>query len=95
MGSEASKALTSTLKDIEIIASCTLEVAGATEEQSALSLQVQQQVDRLRTLGDESVRSSESARQESEDLGNSVDQAQLLTSHFLKMLSVRLSAGGA
>lgn len=92
MGSEASKALTSTLKDIDIITSCTHEVTGATEEQSALSLQVQQQVSRLLTLGDESVRSSESARQESEDLGSSVDQAQLLTSHFLTMLSGRLPA---
>jgi aerotaxis receptor len=92
MGGEVSKALMSTLKDIEIITSCTHEVAGATEEQSALSLQVQRQVGRLLTLGDESVRSSESARQESEDLGNSVDQAQLLTSHFLKMLSGQLPA---
>ncbi|WP_144777772.1 methyl-accepting chemotaxis protein [Marinobacter maritimus] len=92
MGGEASKALSSTLKDIEIITSCTHEVAGATEEQSALSLQVQQQVDRLLALGDESVRSGESARQESEDLGDSVDQAQLLTSHFLKMLSAPLPA---
>ncbi|GGE52573.1 chemotaxis protein [Streptosporangium jomthongense] len=93
MGNEASKALASTLRDIEIITSCTHEVASATKEQSALSLQVQKQVDRLLALGDESVRSSESVRLESEDLGNSVDQAQLLTSHFLKMLSGRLTAG--
>ncbi|MDO6822441.1 methyl-accepting chemotaxis protein [Marinobacter sp. 1_MG-2023] len=91
MGGEASKALISTLKDIGIITNCTHEVAGATEEQSALSLQVQQQVERLLALGDESVRSGESARKESEDLGHSVDQAQLLTSHFLKMLSARLN----
>ncbi|RBW49022.1 methyl-accepting chemotaxis protein [Marinobacter sp. F3R11] len=90
MGDEAGKALTSTLNDIEIITDCTYKVTGATEEQSALSLQVQQQVSRLLTLGDESVRSGESARQESEDLGSSVDQAQLLTSHFLTMLSSRL-----
>lgn len=92
MGEEAGRALTSVLKGIDIITSCTHEVAGATEQQSALSMQVGKQTERLLSLGDESVQSSESARQESEALGTSVDQAQLLTSHFLNMLSGRQSA---
>lgn len=92
MAMEASNALNATMKDIEVITGCAHEVAGATEEQSALSLQVEQQAARLMELGNHSVQSSESAREESERLGNNVDQAQLLTSHFLKMLTVRQPA---
>jgi aerotaxis receptor len=46
-------------------------------------------------LGNQSVQSSESARQESEQLGSNVDQAQLLTSHFLQMLCDKLLNKGA
>ncbi|MBW4934605.1 methyl-accepting chemotaxis protein [Marinobacter sp. F4206] len=92
MAAEASDALNATMSDIEVIASCAHEVAGATEEQSALSLQVEQQAARLMELGNHSVRSSESARDESEHLGTNVDQAQLLTNHFLQMLSDRQTA---
>ena len=87
MASDASATIAGTLQDVEVIASCTHEVASATEQQSALSLQVERQSGRLLELGDRSVASSESAQQEAERLGRDVDQAQLLTSHFLAMLS--------
>ncbi|MFN2360714.1 MAG: PAS domain-containing methyl-accepting chemotaxis protein [Marinobacter sp.] len=86
IAANAHEALESTLKDIDLIASCSHEVAGATEEQSALSLQVERQASRLLELGNASVESSESARQESERLGDNVDQSHLLSSHFLQML---------
>ncbi|WP_404365251.1 methyl-accepting chemotaxis protein [Marinobacter sp.] len=86
---EATAALDSTLADIDVIAACSHEVAGATEEQSALSLQVERQARNLLELGDLSVNSSESARQESEQLSSNVDQAHLLASHFLTMLNTR------
>lgn len=88
--SEASETLEATLKDVDVITTCTHEVAGATEQQAALSVQVERQAARLLELGNRSVQSSENAREESEHLGNNVDQAQLLTSHFLQMLVDRL-----
>jgi aerotaxis receptor len=90
IASEASETLEATLRDVDVITSCTHEVAGATEEQAALSVQVERQAARLLELGNRSVQSSENAREESEHLGNNVDQAQLLTSHFLQMLCDRL-----
>ena len=45
---------------------------------------------RTRKARKRAVESSENAREESEHLGNNVDQAQLLTSHFLQMLCDRL-----
>lgn len=90
LANEASQALNTTLKDIDIIDECAREVAGASEQQSALALQVERQAENLLQLGNQSVLSSESAHQESEHLGNNVDQAQLLTSHFLQMLCDRL-----
>ncbi|AOY89798.1 chemotaxis protein [Marinobacter salinus] len=93
MAVHASEALEATMKDVDVIASCAHEVAGATEEQSALSTQVERQAERLMELGNQSVQSSESAREESEHLGNNVDQAQLLTSHFLQMLIDKLIPG--
>lgn len=92
LANEASLALETTLKDIDIIEDCAREVAGASGQQSALALQVERQAEHLLRLGNQSVQSSESAHQESEQLGNNVDQAQLLTSHFLKMLCDRLLA---
>lgn len=64
-------------------------MAGATEQQAALSVQVERQAERLLELGNRSVQSSENAREESEHLGNNVDQAQLLTSHVPQMLCQR------
>lgn len=90
IASEASETLEATLKDVDVITTCTHEVAGATEQQAALSVQVERQAARLLELGNRSVQSSENAREESEHLGNNVDQAQLLTSHFLQMLVDRL-----
>ena len=90
IASEASETLEATLRDVDVITSCTHEVAGATEQQAALSVQVERQAARLLELGNRSVESSENAREESEHLGNNVDQAQLLTSHFLQMLCDRL-----
>lgn len=87
---EASETLEAALRDVDVITSCTHEVAGATEEQAALSVQVERQAERLLELGNRSVQSSENAREESEHLGSNVDQAQLLTSHFLQMLCERL-----
>jgi aerotaxis receptor len=87
---EASETLEATLRDVDVITSCTHEVAGATEQQAALSVQVERQAERLLELGNRSVQSSENAREESEHLGNNVDQAQLLTSHFLQMLCDQL-----
>ncbi|MDX1633590.1 MAG: methyl-accepting chemotaxis protein [Marinobacter sp.] len=83
---ETAAALDATLADIAVVAECSQEVAGATEEQSALSLQVERQARNLLALGDRSVTSSEQARQESETLSQNVDQAHLLASHFLTML---------
>ena len=90
IANEASETLEATLRDVDLITSCTHEVAGATEQQAALSVQVERQAARLLELGNRSVESSENAREESEHLGNNVDQAQLLTSHFLQMLCDRL-----
>ncbi|KEF30762.1 Aerotaxis sensor receptor protein [Marinobacter nitratireducens] len=90
---EASEALDATMTDVSVISDCAQEVASATEEQSALSLQVERQATRLIDLGNDSVKSSESAREESEQLGSNVDQAQLLTSHFLQMLCDTLIPG--
>ncbi len=90
IANEASETLEATLRDVDVITSCTHEVAGATEQQAALSVQVERQAARLLELGNRSVQSSENAREESEHLGNNVDQAQLLTSHFLQMLCERL-----
>ncbi|MBW3198361.1 methyl-accepting chemotaxis protein [Marinobacter nauticus] len=95
MADEARQALTTTLKDMNIIDDCAREVAGATEQQSALAAQVERQAEHLLHLGNQSVQSSESARQESEQLGSNVDQAQLLTSHFLQMLCDKLLNKGA
>ena len=83
-------ALEDTLKDIDIIGQCSREVASATEEQSAVGTQVEQQAARLLELGTASVRSSESARMESDALGQDVDSAHLLSDHFLQMLCQRL-----
>ncbi|MGM0952950.1 MAG: methyl-accepting chemotaxis protein [Pseudomonadota bacterium] len=92
MADEASQALRTTLNDMDIIDDCAREVASASEQQSALAVQVEKQAGHLLELGNQSVESSESAREESEQLGNHVDQAQLLTSHFLHMLRDRLLA---
>ncbi|WP_372964718.1 methyl-accepting chemotaxis protein [Marinobacter sp.] len=86
LANEACQALQVTLSDIDVIDDCAREVASAAEQQSALALQVEQQAESLLKLGNQSVESSESAHQESERLGNNVDRAQLLTSHFLQML---------
>lgn len=96
MADEASQALRTTLDDMDIIDDCAREVAGASEQQSALAVQVEKQAEHLLQLGNQSVESSEGAREESEQLGNHVDQAQLLTSHFLQMLRGRVltSKGG-
>ncbi len=90
MADEASQALRTTLDDMDIIDDCAREVAGASEQQSALAVQVEKQAEHLLKLGNQSVESSEGAREESEQLGNHVDQAQLLTSHFLQMLRGRV-----
>src|SRR5690554_831667 len=90
LANEACDALQVTLSDMDIIDDCAREVASASEQQSALALQVERQAEHLLQLGNQSVQSSESAHHESEQLGNNVDQAQLLTSHFLKMLCDRL-----
>ncbi|GHD43064.1 methyl-accepting chemotaxis sensory transducer with Pas/Pac sensor [Marinobacter persicus] len=90
MADEASQSLETTLSDMDIIDDCAREVAGASAQQSALAVQVEQQAEHLLQLGNQSVQSSESAREESEQLGTHVDQAQLLTSHFLHMLRERL-----
>lgn len=90
---EASSALGSTLKDVDTIAAYSHEVAGATEQQSALSLQVERQAQRLLELCDSAVQSSESAQSESELLAGNVDQAHLLASHFLQMLCEKLLPG--
>lgn len=90
LANQASEALRVTLHDINIIDECAREVASASEQQSALALQVERQAEHLLHLGNKSVESSESAHHESEQLGHNVDQAQLLTSHFLKMLCDRL-----
>ena len=95
MADEAGQALTTTLKDMDIIDDCAREVAGATEQQSALAVQVERQAEHLLHLGNQSVQSSESARHESEQLGSNVDQAQLLTSHFLQMLCDKLLHKGS
>jgi len=67
-------------------------ISDIAEQTNLLALQVERQAEHLLQLGNQSVQSSESAHQESEQLGNNVDQAQLLTSHFLKMLCDRLLA---
>ncbi|PPK53698.1 methyl-accepting chemotaxis protein [Marinobacter persicus] len=90
MADEASQSLRVTLNDMDIIDDCAREVASASQQQSALAVQVEKQASHLLDLGNQSVSSSESAHQESEQLGNHVDQAQLLTSHFLHMLRDRL-----
>lgn len=83
---EANNAIELTLENIGIIAQHSTEVSRATEEQSALSEQVGAQAQNLLLLGDSSVSNSESARKESEHLANTVDQAYLLSSHFLSMM---------
>lgn len=90
MAEEASSALGSTLQDVDTIAAYSHEVAGATEQQSALSLQVERQAQRLLELCDSAVHSSESAQSESEILAGNVDQSHLLASHFLQMLCEKL-----
>lgn len=90
MAGEVGEALGTTIKDMDIIDDCAREVAGASAQQSALAVQVEKQAEHLLELGHRSVQSSESAREESEQLGGHVDQAQLLTSHFLQMLRDRL-----
>lgn len=95
IANEASLTLEATLHDVDVITSCTREVAGATGQQAALSVQVERRAERLLELGNRSVQSSENAREESEHLGNNVDQAQLLTSHFLHMLCDRLLPANA
>lgn len=87
---QAHAGIDQTLENIDMIGKHSEEVASATEQQSALSLQVSGQAANLARLGDSSVNSSESARQESEQLGASVDQAYLLSSHFLSMMCGRL-----
>lgn len=93
MAEQASSALGSTLQDVDTIAAYSHEVAGATEQQSALSLQVERQAQKLLELCDAAVQSSESAQSESETLAGNVDQAHLLASHFLQMLCDKLLAG--
>ncbi len=95
IANEASARLEATLRDVDVITACTHEVAGATEQQAALSVQVERRAERLLELGNRSVQSSENAREESEHLGNNVDHAQLLTSHFLQMLCQRLLPANA
>ena len=92
LADEASHALQTTLNDMDIIDDCAREVASASAQQSTLAVQVERQAEHLLQLGNQSVQSSESAREESEQLGTHVDQAQLLTSHFLHMLRERLKA---
>lgn len=87
MTREAQSSLSDVLSHIELIEQHAQEVASATEEQSALSIQVQQQSSNLGALGDQSVTSSEHACHESENLALAVDRAQLLASHFLAMLT--------
>lgn len=87
MTREAQTSLGDIQGHIDLIEQHAQEVASATEEQSALSVQVQQQSSNLGTLGDQSVTSSEDARNESEALAQTVDRAQLLANHFLVMLT--------
>ncbi|WP_051207657.1 methyl-accepting chemotaxis protein [Saccharospirillum impatiens] len=87
MTQEAQSSLSDILGHIELIERHAQEVASATEEQSALSVQVQQQCSNLGILGDQSVTSSESARNESENLAQAVDRTHLLANHFLVMLT--------
>ena len=87
MTREAQSSLNDILGHIELIEQHAQEVASATEEQSVLSVQVQQQSNNLGMLGDQSVTSSEHACNESENLAHAVDRAQLLASHFLAMLT--------
>lgn len=72
--------------DIERITRAFEELAQSVRERQA---------EHLLHLGNQSVQSSESARQESEQLGSNVDQAQLLTIHFLQMLCDKLLNKGA
>lgn len=89
MTQEAQTSLSDILSHIEMIEQHAQEVASATEEQSALSVQVRQQSSNLGVLGDQSVSSSENACSESETLSQAVDRTQLLASHFLMMLTRR------
>lgn len=84
---EAQSSLRTTLETIDTIQQHTEEVAGATEQQSVLSTQVQQQAESLSSLGNQSVSSSEDACAESDVLARAVEQAQLLSFHFLGMLT--------
>lgn len=54
-----------------------------------------QSVRRVNEMTDRTRQASSDARQESEQLGSNVDQAQLLTSHFLQMLCDKLLNKGA
>ncbi|MBE0482434.1 MAG: methyl-accepting chemotaxis protein [Bacterioplanes sp.] len=80
--------LTDTLTHIELIDECSRDVAAATEQQAVLSIQVEQQAERLLTLGSDSVAHSHHAHQEAEQLAQHIDRVQLLAQHFLAMLTV-------
>ncbi|MDQ2075871.1 PAS domain-containing methyl-accepting chemotaxis protein [Marinimicrobium sp. ABcell2] len=84
---EARHSIDLTLKDIDVIAHHSEEVASATEQQTMLSRSASMQSQNLLALGDQSVENSESALEESENLAGTVDQAYLLASHFLSMMS--------
>lgn len=87
MTTDAQSSLQDVLRQIETIEQHAQEVASATEQQAALSVQVKQQGGNLSTLGEHSVSRSESACEESDRLARAVERAQLLAGHFLVMLT--------
>ncbi|MCH8531965.1 MAG: methyl-accepting chemotaxis protein [Saccharospirillum sp.] len=87
MTTDAQSSLQDVLQQIETIEQHAQEVASATEQQAALSVQVKQQGGNLNTLGEHSVSRSESACEESDRLARAVERAQLLAGHFLTMLT--------
>ena len=91
---QASEALRDTLGGINQISGYAADVAAATEQQSALSAQVAQQAEHLLSLCNQSADSSARARDEADGLAASVDQAYLLSAHFLRMLCYRCATDG-
>ncbi|GGX67460.1 methyl-accepting chemotaxis protein [Saccharospirillum salsuginis] len=86
---QSHRAMLDLLSSVDSIATHAAEVSSATEEQSAMSVQVKRQALNLLELGNNSVSSSEQACLESEGLASNVDQAHLLSRHFLTMLGQR------
>ncbi|MCH8499484.1 MAG: methyl-accepting chemotaxis protein [Marinobacter sp.] len=91
---QASEALRETLTGVTRISGYAADVAAATEQQSALSGQVNSQAEHLLSLCNNSADSSAHARDEADALAASVDQAYLLSAHFLQMLCYRCAKDG-